>query len=177
MTDTHIPTEAGPSTGTPPEPLLQLARDRSARGNATRRDWERVAAVDPALAHRELAEFLRRHGNAVHGHANPYERSARVPGALLGFIGGVLAVAAIWLILPWIRDTYISTPIWQHVITSGQYIFTVLIPAGIVIGARWGAAHDAASPATRAGLPPDASFEEMLAAFEQTQHIGRARVY
>lgn len=177
MTDTDIRTNAGPPTGTPPEPLLQVARDRSARGNATRRDWERVAAVDPVLAERELAEFLRRQANAVHGTVNPYERSSRVPGALLGFIGGVLAVAAIWLILPWIRDTYISTPIWQHVITSGQYIFTALIPAGIVLGAKWGAAHDAASPASRAGLPPNASFEEMLAAFEKTQHVGRARVY
>ncbi len=175
MTDTR--TETRPMTATSPEPLLQAARERSARGNGTRRDWERLAGVDPALAQRELAEFLRRHANAVQGLANPYERSARVPGALLGFIGGVLTVAAIWLILPWIRDTYISTPIWQHVVTSGQYIFTALIPAGIFFGAKWGAAHDAASPASRAGLPRDASFEEMLNAFEKTQHIGRARVY
>lgn len=175
MTDTH--TQTRPLATTSAEPLLQAARERSARGNATRRDWERVAAVDPTLAQRELSEFLRRHASAVHGLANPYERSARVPGALLGFIGGVLAVAAIWLIIPWIRDTYISEPIWQHVATSGQYIFTALIPAGIFLGAKWGAAHDAASPTSRTGLPADASFDELLDAFEKTQHIGRARVY
>lgn len=177
MTDMSTHTQAIPSTEPQAEALLRTAYERSARGNATRRDWERVAAVDPVLAERELAEFLRRHASATQGLANPYERTARVPGALLGFIGGVLAVAAIWLILPWIRDTYISTPIWQHVITSGQYIFTALIPAGIFLGAKWGAARDDASPAARAGLPPNASFEEMLDVFEQTQHVGRARVY
>lgn len=170
--------ESHPSSDVTLENLLRNARDRSARGNATRRDWERVAAIDPDLARRELAEFLRAHANAagLHIPTNPYARSRRVSGAVLGFVGGVLAVAAIWLALPWIRDTYVDEPLWQHVVTSGQFIATALIPAGIFLGARWGASRDEA-PDAPADTPEDASLDELLEAFEKTQHIGHARVY
>ena len=55
---------------------------------------------------------------------------------IVAIVIGVLLVAAIWLLLPWIRDTYVSAPFWQHVVTSGQFISTALIPLGIVLGAR-----------------------------------------
>lgn len=156
---------------------LRSARERSARGNATRRDWERVAALDRGLAERELREFLRRHGNATPSTANPYDRSRGVSGAVVGFVIGVLLVAAIWLLLPWIRDTYVSAPFWQHVVTSGQFISTALIPLGIVLGAKWSQDRAGQGPSAPLGLPRDASFENLLDAFVQTQHVGRARVY
>lgn len=175
---TTIPAHAS-SRATPDarlEPLLQTARNRSARGNATRRDWERVAAIDREVARREVRDFLRRHGNAITG-ANPYDRSTGVSGSVIGFVAGVLLVAAIWIVLPWIRDTWISTPIWQHVITSGQFIATALIPLGIFLGARWSQKRAGQEQATPVGIPQDATLEELLDAFEKTQHAGRARVY
>ena len=171
--------ESLPTTDTTPmlESRLRHARDRSARGNATRRDWERVAAIDHDLACREVREFLRRHGNATPSMANPYERNPGISGTLVGFVVGVALVAAIWIALPWIRDTWISTPFWQHVITSGQFIATALIPLGIFLGAKWSQKRAGQEPAAPAGIPRDATFEELLDAFEKTQHVGRARVY
>lgn len=170
--------QSRPSTDTTSlESLLRNAHDRSARGNATRRDWERVAAIDRSVARRELATFLRTHANAVHSTANPYENNTRIPGAVVGFVIGVAAVAAIWTFIPWVRDTYIDSFFWQDVITTGQFFSTVLIPIGIFVGARWSAARQPAETEGKDALAQDASFEEMLDAFEQTQHVGRARVY
>lgn len=176
MTTIHAPAESRPATDARLDPLLQSARNRSARGNATRRDWERVAAIDRELARREVRDFLRRHANAVPG-ANPYERSTRISGSVVGFVVGVLLVAAIWIALPWIRDTWVSEPIWQHVVTSGQFIATALIPLGIFLGAKWSQKRHGQEPTAPAGIPQDATLEELLDAFEKTQHAGRARVY
>lgn len=179
MTELQSTSAADPAAATASmlESRLRNARDRAARGNATRRDWERVAEIDPDLACRELREFLRRHVNANHSTANPYERNPGISGTLVGFVIGVALVAAIWLLLPWIRDTWISTPFWQHVITSGQFIATALIPLGIFLGAKWSQKRAGHTPSAPAGIPRDATFEELLDAFEKTQHVGRARVY
>ena len=174
---TQLQSRTATDTTTMLESLLRSARDRSARGNATRRDWERVATINHDLACREVREFLKRHANATHSTANPYERAPGISGTIVGFVIGVVLVTAIWLALPWIRDTYISTPFWQHVITSGQFIATALIPLGIFLGAKWSQKRAAHEPPTPAGIPRDATFEELLQAFEKTQRVGRARVY
>jgi hypothetical protein len=166
-----------PTTDPMLESLLRTARDRSARGNATRRDWQRVATIDRDLAQSEVREFLVRHGNTTPSTANPYERASGISGAVIGFVAGVALVAVTWLVLPWIRDTWISTPIWQHVITSGQFISTVFIPVGIYLGARWSQKRAGDEARHPAGIPKDATLEDLLDAFEKTQHAGRARVY
>lgn len=169
--------QSRPTTDATLQSLLRNARDRSARGNATRRDWESVADIDHGVARREVREFLLRHANAVGSNANPYARGTGISGAIVGFVVGVLLVAAIWLALPWIRDNYISDPLWQHVITSGQFIATVLIPLGIYLGAKWSQKRAGHEPAAPSVVPEDATLEELLDAFERTQHAGRARVY
>ena len=174
---TRIESMPSPETSSLLESRLRSARDRSARGNATRRDWERVAELDHDRARRELREFLLRHGNAAPAGANPYARSAGLSGTIGGFVISVLLVAAIWLALPWIRDTWVSEPFWQHVVTSGQFIATALIPLGIFLGARWSQRRAGQEATTPAGIPRDATLEELLDRFETTQHAGRARVY
>lgn len=159
------------------ENLVRLAKDRSARGNATRRDWQRVADIDPDRANRELREFLRRAYHAEHNAVNPYERRSRAPGALIGFLGGSAIMILLWVVLPYARDNWMEFSVWRDLATGGQFLSTLLVPIGIVIGVRWSQKRnsDAASPAP--GLPKNPSFDEMLDVFERTQNVGRARVY
>lgn len=157
---------------------LRIARDRSARGNATRRDWERVAAIDPDRAYRELRDFLRRAGNAEYDPANPYERQSRIPGAFIGFILGVVGVAVSWLVMLELQEIWADQPILRDIATGGQFLAAVLIPIGIALGARW-SRRKAVGTDERHSLtvPSGATFDELLEIFERTQNVNRARVY
>jgi hypothetical protein len=157
--------------------LLRTARDRSARGNATRRDWQRVAEIDPEIARRELRDFLRRTQNAAYDPANPYERGSRRPGALIGFLIGCALMIALWIFLPYARENWMETGVMRDMATGGQFISTLLVPLGTWLGARWGRHGHGEQADSPTGLPKNASFDELLDAFERTQHVGRARVY
>jgi hypothetical protein len=157
--------------------LLRTARDRSARGNATRRDWQRVAEIDPDLARRELRDFLRRTQNGTGDLANPYLRQSRTPGALIGFLVGCVLLIALWILLPYARENWMESGVMRDIATGGQFISTLLLPLGIWLGARWDHRNNGDQPGTPAGLPKNASFDELLNAFDRTQHVGRARVY
>jgi hypothetical protein len=157
--------------------LLRTARDRSARGNGSRRDWERVAAINPDLAYRELRDFLRRTNNAEFNPTNPFERRSHAPGALIGFIAGAAVMVAIWAVMPYMREQWVNYPVLRDFATGGQFLSTLFIPLGMIVGARWERRH--ANADTRMSLVPakGASFEELLDLFERTQSVGRARVY
>lgn len=157
--------------------LVRLARDRSARGNATRRDWQRVAEIDPERAHRELRDFLRRTWNSEASGANPYENQPRVPGAVIGFIAGVLVMLILWVILPYARENWMERSVIRDVATGAQFLSTLAVPAGMLIGARWSRRKQEPDTTTAPALPKNASFDELLDAFEHTQNVGRARVY
>jgi hypothetical protein len=159
--------------------LVRLANDRSARGNATRRDWERVAEIDPDRAYRELRDFIRRTGHAEVSTANPYESRSRVPGALIGFIAGVVLMIVVWIVLPYAREHWMDFGVWRDIATGAQFISTLLIPLGALLGARWSRRHndDAATTQAAPASLRNASFDELLAIFERTQNVGRARVY
>jgi hypothetical protein len=157
--------------------LLRTAKDRSARGNATRRDWQRVAEIDPELARRELRDFLRRTQNGANNPANPYERGSRKPGALIGFLIGCAVMIALWIFLPYARSNWMETGVMRDIATGGQFVSTLFVPLGTWLGARWGRHAHAEQANDPVGLPKNASFDEMLDAFERTQHVGRARVY
>lgn len=160
------------------ENALRIAQHRSARGNATRRDWERVAAIDPDLAYRELRDLLRRAGNANFEPTNPFERQSRIPGAFIGFLLGVLAMAIAWVILFELQDRWVTNPLLRDIATGSQFLATVLVPLGLVLGARWSRRRSTTTE-TRASLtvPKGATFDNLLERFERTQNIGRARVY
>lgn len=157
--------------------LLRTARDRSARGHASRRDWERVAAIDPDLAYRELRDFLRRASNAEFNPANPFERRSRVPGTLIGFLAGVAVMLIFWTAMPYLRDQWLEYSVLRDIATGGQFLSTLFVPLGMVLGARWERRH--APSASHTSLVPakGASFGELLDMFERTQNVGRARVY
>ena len=157
--------------------LLRTARDRSARGNATRRDWQRVAEIDPDLARRELRDFLRRTQNGGGDLGNPFTRQSRTPGALIGFLAGCGLLIALWLFLPYARENWMDTGVMRDLATGGQFISTLLVPLGLWLGARWDQRQYDDQPNTPAGIAKNASFDELLNAFERTQHVGRARVY
>jgi len=157
--------------------LVRLAQDRSARGNATRRDWQRVAEIDPDRAYGELRDFLRRSLNSDASRANPYERQSRVPGAVMGFIGGVLVMLILWIIMPYARENWMDRSVLRDVATGAQFLSTLAVPVGMLIGARWSRRKQGPVTTTAPVLPRNASFEELLDAFERTQNVGRARVY
>jgi hypothetical protein len=162
----------------PVQSALRTARDRSARGNATRRDWERVAEIDPNVAHRELRDFLRRAANATYDPANPYVRQSRIPGASIGFLLGVLGVAISWIIMLELQEVWADRPILRDIATGGQFLAAVLIPIGIALGARWSRREaEANGERYQMIVPQDATFDELLDIFERTQNSNRARVY
>lgn len=157
--------------------LLRNARDRSARGNATRRDWERVAAIDADRARRELRQFLRHHASTTPSRANPYERRRAIPGAVLGFLAGVALMVVIWIILPYARENWMERSVMRDIATGGQFLSTLFVPIGMLLGARWDHRRHGTNTEPAPGMSREASFEELLDAFEQTQHVGRARIY
>lgn len=159
------------------ENSIRLAHDRSARGNATRRDWQRVAEMNPDVAYRELRTYLRRAYAAGANRANPYERQARIPGAVIGFVAGTLLMIAVWIFLPYARENWMERSLLRDVATGIQFLSTLFVPLGALLGVRWSRNQSSERVEDAPGLTPDATFEEMLEAFEKTQNVGRARVY
>ncbi len=84
---------------------------------------------------------------------------------------------ALWIIMPYARENWMERSVLRDVATGAQFLSTLAVPLGLLIGARWGRRKQEPDTATAPALPRNASFEELLDAFERTQNVGRARVY
>lgn len=156
--------------------LLQRARERATHGSGSRRDWEQVAAIDAPRARQELREHLQRNSSVIGGTVNPYESRPRQIGAAAGFAIGVVLMIIVWLLMAWARNTIVTTGMQWNIATAIQYSAAALPPLCTLLAARHARSSQNQSPSERVSLR-EASFDELLDRFEQTQRIGRTRVY
>lgn len=159
--------------------LAQICRERSERGVATRADWERLAEIEPNRAYFELRAYLRLHNDDAQ--PNPYEKSTgfRPRGMALGFVVGVVVMAAYWLFADWLQANVVTTARQWDVVTLTQYIAASLLPAF----AYWGWRVDKnrneeqdRSTSNTASLKR-ATWDELLAQFDATRKAGGTRMY
>ncbi len=155
--------------------LVQVARERSARGNATAADWRSIAEIDEERARRELSRYLRTHPSVANVEVNPYERNRRSVGTVLGFVLGALGMVVMWLWgVPYLQEAWAGITYGPGFATALTYVSTTLVPLGAWAGSRWDRRHqqpDAPSSHT------DCSFDELLQQFTRTQNRTRTRVY
>lgn len=159
------------------EDALTTARARSARGNATRRDWEAVFALDRDVATEALRDFLLRANIKAAGDTNPYARRPRGWGAGVGFLLGCVVMAITWLLFPWFRDLAGDHRVLKDFATLTQFLSTLFVPLGAWIGVQVEHARrpPAAPTAGGAVLTRSSSWDEMLAMFESTQRRDHGR--
>lgn len=159
--------------------IVQICRERSERGVATKSDWQRLAEINPDRAYTELKTFLLL--NEDQSAPNPYEKSGkfRIAGAALGFLVGVAFMAAYWLFADYLlRDVITSARQWD-VVTLTQYIAATLLPVFAWVGWRIDnrryESHQVDSE-ERESLR-GATWQELLTRFEATRKAGGTRMY
>lgn len=166
---------SNPNTQSLLDNLVQAARERSARGNATAADWRSIAEIDEERARRELSRYLRTHASGANVEANPYERNRHSVGTVLGFVLGALGMVVMWLWgVPYLQDAWAGITYGPGFATALTFVSTTLVPLGAWTGSRWDRRHQ------RPETPPshtDRSFDELLQRFVRTQNRSRTRVY
>ena len=169
-------TASSPSQAT--DHLIQICRERSSRGVATRADWQRLAEIDPERARRELINYL--HLNQVHTAPNPYDNRGKAhTGLVVGFLLGVAFMVAYWLFGDWLQRDVITTARQWDVVTFTQYVAASLLPFFAWLGWR----RDQQRAAANGPAAPEkhnyseADWDELLARFDATRKAGGTRMY
>lgn len=161
------------------EHLIQICRERSARGVATRADWERLAEIKPDRARIELREFLRE--NPTQEAANPYESgpTRKHSGVVIGFLFGVVFMAGWWLLGDYINREVVTNAKQWDVVTLTQYIAASLLPVFAWLGWRWDKkrSQDTDSIEDDSVNLTNASWDELLDLFDKTRKAGGTRMY
>lgn len=157
--------------------IVQICRERSERGVATRADWQRLAELNPERAHRELRAYLQVHDSTPL--ANPYEKQSgfRFTGMVTGFLIGVVFMIAWWLFGEYLHANVVTTTRGWDLVTFTQYVAASLLPAFAFLGWRIDNKRNAAPKETRQESLRDATWEELLARFDATRKAGGTRMY
>ena len=171
MTATHTPQST--------EHLIQICRERSARGVATRADWERLAEIKPDRARIELREFLRE--NPPREEINPYEskKSWKHSGAVIGFLFGVVFMSAWWLFGDYLNREVVDSGKQWDLVTLSQYVAASLLPVFAWLGWRFDKKREdtAETVETESVNLSQASWNELLDQFDKTRKAGGTRMY
>lgn len=160
------------------EHLIQICRERSARGVATRADWERLAEIKPKRARLELIDFLE--GQSFQDSDNPFEtKKRRFAGAFIGFLVGVVFMAAWWLFADYLNREVVTSGKQWDLVTMSQYVAASLLPVFAWIGWRFDRNRDSEEEQPKAVTPKfaDESWEELLAHFDKMRRAGGTRMY
>lgn len=159
--------------------LVQICRERSERGVATRADWERLSQINPDRAYRELKAYLLRHDSREH--VNPYEKTQgfRFAGMFVGFIVGVVFMVAWWFFGEYLHEHVVTSARGWDVVTLTQYIAASLLPAFAFLGWRIDSKRNAANKQDQEafGSLKNASWDDLLARFDATRKAGGTRMY
>ncbi len=159
--------------------IVQICRERSERGVATRADWERLFEINPDRAYSELRTYLLRHDPVQL--ANPYEKRQgfRFAGMFVGFLVGVVFMVAWWLFGEYLHEHVVTSARGWDVVTLTQYIAASLLPAFAFLGWRLDSKRSAANEqdqTERASLK-NATWEDLLTRFDATRKAGGTRMY
>lgn len=155
--------------------MIQICRERSARGVATRADWERLHEINPDRAKRELQSFLAL--EQTNPQANPFQKSPR-RGMVIGFIGGVAFMSVWWLIGAFLQARVVQTGFQWNMVTLSQYAAATLIPAFAWLGWRFDQKKQSEVSARIPGETlRNASWEDLLSRFDSTRKAGGTRMY
>lgn len=159
--------------------IVQICRERSERGVATRTDWQRLAEINPDRAYRELKTYLQ--VNTSPAAVNPYEKSdrPRLAGTVIGFVFGVLFMAGWWLFGEYLHENVVTSARGWDVVTASQYVAASLLPAFAWLGWR---IDNKRQTANQQGVEnpvslKNASWDELLARFDATRKAGGTRMY
>lgn len=159
--------------------MVQICKERSERGVATRTDWIRLAEINSDRAYRELKTYLLQQDSEQQ--ANPFEKRNpfRFAGMAAGFVAGVLFMIAWWLFGEWMHENIVTSARGWDVVTFTQYVAASLIPAFAYLG--WRIDHkrnEGGQPDSGAGGSlKNASWEELLERFDATRKAGGTRMY
>ncbi len=158
--------------------MIQICRERSSRGVATRADWQRLAEINPERARRELVSYLQL--NEMQAAPNPYDSRGKAhTGLVVGFLIGVTFMVAYWIFGDWLQREVITTARQWDVVTFTQYVAASLLPAFAWLGWKRDqkrAATSAPDAASRVNYA-DVSWEELLMLFDATRKAGGTRMY
>lgn len=160
------------------EHLIQICRERSARGVATRSDWERLAEISPDRARRELISFLKL--NQRSAEPNPYSNDQPHRGLVFGFIFGVLFMAGWWYFGDFLNREVVTSGKQWDLVTLSQYIAASLLPVFAWLGWRYDKNRAAEEEGRQEKSSPnysEASWDELLNQFDQTRKAGGTRMY
>lgn len=159
--------------------IVQICRERSERGVATRSDWQRLAEINPDRAYAELKNFLQLSEDTAA--PNPYEKSEkpRLAGAAAGFLVGVVFMIAWWLFADYLQREVLTSARQWDVVTLTQYIAASLLPAFAWLGWRLDKRrHEVQNEAqTNKQTLKDATWQDLLARFDATRKAGGTRMY
>jgi len=159
--------------------IVQICRERSERGVATRADWQRLAEINPERAYAELKSYLQ--VNEGQSAANPYEKpeKLRLGGAAVGFVVGIVFMAGYWLFGDYLQREVITSARQWDVVTLTQYIAASLLPAFAWLGWRLDNRRHQAHQVEQAEQQSlkNATWQDLLARFESTRRAGGTRMY
>lgn len=156
------------------EELVRTARERASRGTATAEDWRAIADIDEDRARAELASWIR--AATSPDDVNPFQRHPNSIGAVAGFVGGALIMAAFWQWgVPWLQDAWAGIDYGPGFATALTYIAPLLLPFGAWLGARWDRSRR--QHQNPSATLPKGTFDELLRRFIRNQNCIRTRVY
>lgn len=160
--------------------IVQICRERSERGVATRADWQRLAELNPERAQRELRSYLQVH--EADTPANPYEKRSgfRFTGLAAGFFVGVIFMVAWWLFGEYLHENVVSTARGWDVVTFTQYVAASLLPAFAFLGWKLENKRAETSDQEASAKAPslrNATWDELLERFDATRKAGGTRMY
>lgn len=158
--------------------MIQICRERSSRGVATRADWQRLADINPERARAELISFLQTSQAQVA--PNPFDTKGRPhTGLVAGFVFGVLFMAAWWLFGDYLQREVITSARQWDVVTFTQYVAASLLPVFAWLGWRYDQRRADASAESAPVQQPlsGLSWDDLLARFDATRKAGGTRMY
>lgn len=170
-------TATSPSQAT--DHIVQICRERSERGVATRADWQRLAEINPDRAYQELKAYLQ--VNSPEPPANPYEKGSgfRFAGMAGGFVVGVIFMVAWWLFGEYLHENVVTSARGWDLVTFSQYVAASLLPAFAFLGWRIDNRRRQSfqqEETERISLK-NATWDELLAHFDATRKAGGTRMY
>lgn len=159
--------------------IVQICKERSERGVATRADWARLAEINPERAYSELKAYLQQHDSQQQ--VNPFEKrnAFRFTGMAAGFVVGVVFMIAWWLFAEWLHENVVTSARGWDVVTFTQYVAASLIPAFAYLGWRIDNNRNSVNQqgTDAAGSLKNASWDDLLARFDATRKAGGTRMY